>query len=206
MEGATLSHSAELDQLAAALAKAQGEFIAIPKDSNNPFFKSKYAALPQVVEVASPIISKNGLSVSQFLGTTDSSDTLTTWLLHSSGQYICQTMKLHLVKNDPQGQGSATTYARRYSYMAVLGLVADEDDDGNAASRPQAKSAATQAPRASTTKPASDKQLDLLRSLMQKLGINEDAIKARLALIETSAEASDAIEKTQAKLDTKEAE
>jgi ERF superfamily len=130
--------SPQIDQLAAALASAQAEFSAVPKGSNNPFFKSKYAALPEVVASATPVLAKYGLAVTQLI-TVDSDmhgtyDGLTTTLLHSSGQYISTTMRLHLPKIDPQGQGSAVTYARRYSYMAILGLVADEDDDGNSAS------------------------------------------------------------------------
>lgn len=128
--------SETLDALAVALAEAQGEFEAVAKGSDNPFYKSKYAALPDVVRAATPILKKNGLSVSQLLGHNEAGDTLTTLLLHKSGQFIGDTMRLHLVPNkhgnvDPQSQGSATTYARRYSLMAVLGLVADEDDDGN---------------------------------------------------------------------------
>lgn len=131
-----MAHSENLNELATALAKAQSEFQAIPKSETNPFFKSKYASLPTVVEAASPIISKLGLSVAQFPCLDEHGDTLVTWLLHTSGQYINTTMRLHLNKDDAQSQGSAMTYARRYSYMAVLGLVADEDDDGNAASKP----------------------------------------------------------------------
>ena len=130
-----MSQSETLNELATALAKAQAEFTAIPKDSNNPFFKSKYAGLPIVVSVASPILTKHGLSVSQFPSSDNGVDTLTTLLLHESGQFISHSMILHLPKQDPQGQGSALTYARRYAYMGALGLVADDDDDGNAASR-----------------------------------------------------------------------
>lgn len=124
----------ELDQLAAALSAAQGEFEAVAKTETNPFFKSKYAGLPDVVRAASPILAKHGLSICQMIGYDGEGDTLTTYLMHKSGQSLCGTMRLHLVKDDPQGQGSAVTYARRYAYMAALGLVADEDDDGNAAS------------------------------------------------------------------------
>jgi len=139
--------SEQINELAAALAKAQGEFSAVPKDSTNPFFKSSYAALPEVVKTATPVLAKYGLAVSQFISVDDNgNDALMTYLIHSSGQYIAHTMKLHLIKDDPQGQGSAVTYARRYSYMSALGLVADVDDDGNAASQPQAQR--TYAPKA----------------------------------------------------------
>jgi ERF superfamily len=139
--------SEQLNELAAALNKAQAEFSAIPKGSVNPFFKSNYAALPDVVAVATPVLTKHGLSVSQFIDHDGTHDTLTTYLLHASGQFIAQSMRLYLVKDDPQGQGSAVTYARRYSFMAVLGLVADNDDDGNAASAsPQQRQAPKPAP------------------------------------------------------------
>jgi hypothetical protein len=124
--------SETVNELAAALSKAQGEFSAIPKDDLNPFFKSKYAGLPDVVKTAAPVLSANGLSISQFIHQNElGEDMLKTYLLHSSGQFIEHSMKLYLGKLDSQGMGSATTYARRYSYMSVLGLVADEDDDGN---------------------------------------------------------------------------
>lgn len=132
-----MANSEQINELAAALVLAQAEFETVSKDASNPFFKSKYADLPEVVKTAAPVLAKHGLAVSQFLSHDDQGDTLTTWLIHKSGQYINDTMRLHLTKDDPQGQGSATTYARRYSYMAALGLVADIDDDGNAASRPK---------------------------------------------------------------------
>lgn len=128
-------NSPEINELAAALVAAQGEFGAVPKGSINPFFKSKYAALPDVVAHASPVLSKHGLAVSQFISNQTGLDTLVTYLLHKSGQFMSHTMLLHMVKEDPQAQGSAVTYARRYAYMSVLGLVADEDDDGQRATQ-----------------------------------------------------------------------
>ena len=130
--------SESISKLTQALLAAQAEFSAVPKGSDNPFFKSKYAALPDVVKHAGPVLSKHGLGVAQFVDNVNGEDALTTYLIHTSGEYISHSMLLHLVKDDPQAQGSAITYARRYSYMACLGLVADEDDDGNAASKPNA--------------------------------------------------------------------
>jgi hypothetical protein len=75
-------------------------------------------------------------------------------LLHKSGQFIADTALLHLVKDDPQAHGSAMTYLRRYSYMAILGLVADEDDDGNAASQPKPPSRTRSAGKGNTRTPA----------------------------------------------------
>ena len=127
--------SESINELAGALSKAQGKFSAIPKGEENPFFKSKYAGLPDVVKTASPVLSEFGLSVSQFIHQNElGEDCLKTYLMHESGQFIEFSMKLYLGKLDSQGMGSATTYARRYAYMSVLGLVADLDDDGNKAS------------------------------------------------------------------------
>lgn len=128
-------YSAEVDQIFTALAEFQSKVGAIPKTATNPFFKSKYASLPDVVAVASPILTECGLCVTQLLGHDVEGDTLTTILGHKSGQMLGDTMRLRPVKSDPQAQGSATSYGRRYAYMAVLGLVADEDDDGNAAGK-----------------------------------------------------------------------
>ena len=125
----------DLDQLSAALVAAQAEFSAVPKTADNPFFKSKYADLATVILHTQPILAKHGLAVSQHPTVVDGESALTTYLLHSSGQQLASTMQLCAAKNDPQGQGAAITYARRFAYMAVLGLVADADDDGNAATR-----------------------------------------------------------------------
>ena len=129
-------NSSEINELAAALVAAQSEFSAVPKGSVNPFFKSKYAALPEVVATAGPVLAKHGLAISQHITYDDAgNDCLMTYLLHKSGQYLAYSMKLHIVKGDPQSQLSAVTYARRGSYMACLGLVADVDDDGNLAAQ-----------------------------------------------------------------------
>ena len=141
-----MNHSEQIDLLASALVAIQAEVPAIPKDASNPFFKSKYADLPAVMETAQPIVTKHGIAVSQDPDFDGTNDLLTTTLMHTSGQWKSSTMRLHLPKPDPQGQGSALTYARRYAYMAALGLVADEDDDGNAASKPRRRSAAPSMP------------------------------------------------------------
>ena len=144
-------NSPTITKLAQALLAAQAEFSAVPKGSDNPFFKSKYAALPDVVKHTTPVLAKHGLGVSQFVDNVNGEDALTTYLIHSSGEFISHSMLLHLVKDDPQAQGSAITYARRYSYMACLGLVADEDDDGNAASKPNVVRAGSVRPTQATT-------------------------------------------------------
>lgn len=129
--------SETIGALAEALAAAQGEFQAVPKTADNPFFKSKYADLPDVVMAASPILSKHGLAVTQLPDFDGEHDLLTTRVVHKSGEWIEASMRLYLPKADAQGQGSAITYGRRYSYSGGVGVVTDVDDDGNAASRAQ---------------------------------------------------------------------
>lgn len=177
--------SESINELASALVKAQAEFGAVPKGSVNPFFKSKYAALPDVVQHATPILTKHGLAVSQFI---DADDTMTTYLLHSSGQFIAHTMTMHLVKSDPQSQGSAVTYARRYSYMSALGLVADEDDDGNSGTRPTVKTVSRPKPVDNLRKLLQEKYPDskarkeyLEKRLGRELGSLDDLGEAEVA-------------------------
>ena len=164
--------TAPLNEIAAALVAAQAEFAAIPKTAENPFFKSKYADLATVISHTQPILAKHGLAVSQHPTTLDGDPALTTWVLHSSGQSLKDTMKLYAAKNDPQGQGAAITYARRFAYMAVLGLVADVDDDGHHAT--QARRAAAPAP-----KPKISAAVKNLAAVAKKLKLDNKAIGQR---------------------------
>ena len=127
--------SENINELATALAKAQGEMKNAGKTSDNPFFKSKYADLAEILNAVREPLSKYGLSISQLydgMGMPDKTITVTTLLMHSSGQYISNSANYPVAKADIQGVGSAITYARRYSLAAILGL-SQEDDDGNAA-------------------------------------------------------------------------
>ncbi len=125
--------SANIDLLAGALAKAQGEITGALKDSANPFFKSKYSDLASCWDACRSALSKNGLAVSQFPTTEATGTYLVTSLLHSSGQWMRSSLVLQPKDDSPQAMGSALTYARRYALCAVVG-VAQVDDDGNAAS------------------------------------------------------------------------
>jgi hypothetical protein len=141
-----MNKSDNINELATALAKAQGAMRFAIKDANNPFFKSKYADLSSVVEAIREALSGNGLSYMQHLHPSEKHEVcVETILLHASGQWIsCGTLTVPVSKHDAQGFGSALTYARRYSLSAAVGVVAD-DDDGNAA--------AQAAPKASAPKP-----------------------------------------------------
>jgi len=132
------NQSTEIKDLAAALAKAQAEIKPAKKDTDNPFFKSKYADLASVQDACMSHLTKNGLSVVQTIQYVGTETLLVTTLLHTSGQWVRSTAPVKPTKNDPQGLGSALTYMRRYSLAALVG-VAQEDDDGNNASNAKKK-------------------------------------------------------------------
>lgn len=121
--------SDSIDQLIPALIAAQGEFPSIPRDGFNPHFKSRFSTLKAVQQATRPVLAKHGLALTQWPSTVEGKPALTTWLAHSSGQFISETTVLSLAKSDPQAQGSGITYLRRYAWSSILGLVTDEDDD-----------------------------------------------------------------------------
>src|SRR5271165_632409 len=123
-------------EIGKALLKAQGKIGPLIKDQSNPFFNSKYADLASVVEVVKTPLQDSGLVLIQGASVTESVNVETVLLHAESGEWVRTILALTPTKNDPQGVGSAITYARRYGLQALCGI-APEDDDGNAASRPQ---------------------------------------------------------------------
>lgn len=129
-----MTHSEQINELATALARAQSQVEGAKKDSTNPHFRSSYADLASVWDACREALTKNGLSVAQSTESTgEGAYGVTTMLLHASGQWISGTLYLRPAKDDPQGAGSALTYARRYALAAMVGI-APEDDEANAAS------------------------------------------------------------------------
>jgi hypothetical protein len=124
--------SESIGKLAEALAKAQGVMEGASKDSNNPFFKSKYSSLSAVWDACRKPLADNGLMVVQATDADPDMVVVDTRLCHSSGEWIQGRLVMKPVKADPQGIGSCLTYARRYALSAMVGI-APEDDDGNAA-------------------------------------------------------------------------
>ena len=124
--------SQTIGKLAAALAKAQGEIEAAKKDSTNPHFRSKYADLASVRDAIQAALSKHGIAYIQFPEGGPDTVTITT-VLACGDEWMRASYEMRPVKADPQGMGSAITYARRYALAAAVG-VAPEDDDGNEAS------------------------------------------------------------------------
>jgi len=126
-----------MQAIAAALVKAQKEFGPALKTATNPHFRSKYAALDACVEAVIDALNNNGIFLMQYTHPCEDGVIVETMFIHESGEHMSGG-RLHVPasKQDPQGYGSALTYARRYSLQAACGI-APEDDDGNAASKPK---------------------------------------------------------------------
>jgi len=122
--------------LAKAFVTAQKAMEAVKKAATNPAFKTKYADLSEVVEAVVPALNAAGVGVIQNAGNDGEFVFVSTTLLHESGASVTSTLRLRPSKTDPQGIGSAITYGRRYSLLAMTGA-APEDDDGNSASGPR---------------------------------------------------------------------
>lgn len=132
--------------LATALAKAQGMIDDATKTGMNPAFRSKYADLAAVRAVIREPLAVNDLAIVQAPRTVDNAVEVETMLLHKSGEFIAETLRMPVNKWDAQGIGSGITYARRYGIMAILSI-ASEDDDGNAAVQKTAAPAPAPAPK-----------------------------------------------------------
>ena len=124
-----------MKQIAAAYVKAKREFGPALKNSVNPHLKNKYADLGACLEAVDDALLNNGIALFQEASEDATGVTVETVFLHESGETIrCGKLHVPASKQDPQGYGSALTYARRYSLITACGI-APEDDDGNAASR-----------------------------------------------------------------------
>jgi len=124
-----------MKNIASALVKAQRGFAPALKTSTNPHFRSKYVDLAGCVEAVVDSLNAAGIALIQRTSEDATGVTVETVFVHESGEMLeCGKLHVPAAKQDPQGYGSALTYARRYSLMAACGI-APEDDDGNAASK-----------------------------------------------------------------------
>jgi hypothetical protein len=166
--------SETIDQLAAALSIAQGQIEDATKSSKNDFYKSKYADLASVRAAVRQPFADNGLSVVQFPRTVPGGVEVETMLLHSSGEFMAETLFMP-VKHEPHPIGSGISYARRYALMSIANLAAD-DDDGNAAQT--AKPVAEPDPKvvremAIRAKKEAEKGIDALNAFWRGLDADE---------------------------------
>lgn len=171
-----ISHSSEIKDLVAALAKAQGVMKPAIYNRINPHFKSRYADFASCMDACRGPLSDNGLAPIQYCETIEGKLNLVTMLAHTSGQWMKSEFPLISAKMDSQGIGSAMTYAKRYSLCGMVGIVADEegDDDGESAvGRGRQEELLRQPPRPSTAPKPVQKilpaQLASIKELESKL-------------------------------------
>lgn len=121
--------SESIKTIAPALLIAQKKMGAAVKGSVNPYYKSSYADLGAVMEACKEALNENGITVLQPVGSDDLGVYVETVLLHESSEYIADRMRISVKsQNDPQAQGSAITYARRYSLQSMVFIPAEDDD------------------------------------------------------------------------------
>lgn len=201
-----MNKSESIKEIAPALAKFQSEVTNPANTAENPFFKSKYSPLNEILNLVRPLLSKHGLSVIQMPSGDGQEVIITTLLMHSSGEWIesCP-LKMKPAKNDPQGIGSAITYGRRYALTAILGISSEDDDDGNSATgnaHTQKKSPQKvqgDAPRNDSPKMASEVQIKKIYAIARQVGVSADSVKKIYGVEHleglTMAQASEAIKK-----------
>jgi len=154
--------SESIKEIAPALVKAQAKIKAAIKDSQNPFFKNKYADLASVIEAVRIPLTDAGICFLQPASSVENGVAIETILLHSSGEWISETLMMPVNKQDAQAVGSATTYGRRYGLQSLCG-VPSEDDDGEAATRTVNTPKATITPSTGTWESLSvDQQTQLM--------------------------------------------
>lgn len=141
-----MERSEAIELLAAALAKAQGEIKPAVKDAKNPHFGNSYADLASVWEACRVPLTTNGLSVVQLPALEALMVSVTTMLMHTSGQWISSKIVASVARADPQNIGSAITYLRRYSLSAMVGIAPGDDDDGETTRQTAAEAQQQQAP------------------------------------------------------------
>lgn len=167
--------SSSIEKIAPAILAIQGAVGTVPRKSWNPHFKSWYAGLDAVWEAARPALQANGVSLLQFPVHSDKGIGLETVLLHVSGEFISSTSSSPLQKQDAQGVGSAITYLRRYGLAAVLGIVPDPDDDGEAASEPATKGTVWTGIRGDQAQTVVSNSHTVIKPVVAKPVINPDA-------------------------------
>lgn len=163
--------SESIDALAPDFVALQSELEPVAKTAANPFFKSRFAPLPDVVEALKPVLARHNFGLSTLPAIVEGSKGLTNglrfMLIHTSGQWIGGEWELNPAQPTPQGEGADVTYKRRFGMQSITGLVADDDDDGHSASVPAQRQVKVEKP-----KTPADMKRDELRKFAAEKGFD----------------------------------
>ena len=177
--------SENIGQLAKALSLAQGQMQSAKKTSENPYFGSRYADLSQIIDVARKPLVDNGLAITQLIVPELDFAEIQTVLMHESGEWIASGIRLQPAKPNPQGMGSALTYARRYAYAAILGI-ASEDDDAECATGRDAKAtdakATSVSPYKATPEANEAEKYKSFWGALRKKGYTPEQVRSKLGV------------------------
>jgi hypothetical protein len=147
-----MNKSESISALAKALVDAQKEISNPLNTKVNPFYKSKYAPLADILTLVRPILEKHGLAIVQDATREGENITIKTLLLHVSGEWLEQTgVSVRVDKDTAQGAGSAITYARRYALSAMLSISSEDDDDGETSAHEPKIEKKTEPPKPTAT-------------------------------------------------------
>lgn len=177
-----MTTSTEIKSIAAAMVSLQSAVDDAAKNKTNPAYKSKYADLSAILDAIRPAMKEAKLAVIQSPSAENGVVSITTRIIHVSGEWIESTLALTPSRSDPQGVGSAITYGRRYSLAALMGITQD-DDDGNAASgkAPEMHGGYMSPTTANTLPPAGDLKIRA-KELADSLGLTLEDRKSLSAL------------------------
>ncbi len=196
-----LTVSGDVPEMFAAFGRGQQKLGPAIKDSVNPAFKKSYADLNAVMEVVSEAFSGEGFSICQPVSVKDGMVHVSTFLIFSKGDkvgYMSSTLSLVPENGTPQKVGSAITYGRRYGLGAMCGVVAEEDDDGNAASGRDERPVRREPPKPTSRASPPDAKKDELRTGSEKLVNDLRAAKSVEQAAKVWLDAKDIIEKMSA--------
>ena len=179
-----LKKSESIQNLSKAMAEFQKSIQQPLKDANNPFFKSQYVPLENVVEAITETGSPLGISFMQFASSDETgSIEVATLVMHSTGEYIeFPPVRMKPESNKPQAVGSAITYAKRYALSAIFGITSDKDDDGNEATglNKQVEKQPKQQIKQQQTQDDATGKIEKYWTELEKLGVDVAEVKTYL--------------------------
>lgn len=196
------------DTLEAALVAAQADMPKVEPDATNPHFKSRFVSLDHLIARTRPVLNKHGLAITQEPTHIDGQPALKTTIVHTSGAERGDVMPLLVSKNDMQGLGAAITYARRYAWAAVCGIVSEEDDDAESISGEKAPPKSAEVAKTGNVHASEEMRLRELAAEWKDLvpEYNVAELEAKLVKGQSAAWLAKAIETYTANIATKRAD